>query len=72
MEATPQAMNELKQKEAAKERKLALEKQAAMDSAAVIKDKTVKFDPVTEEIIRKEQSIFKFQKYVILFILYQY
>ena len=34
------------------------------------KDKTVKFDPVTEEIIRKEQSIFKFQKYVILFILY--
>ena len=32
MEATSQALNELKQKEAAKERKLALEKQAAMDS----------------------------------------
>ena len=43
MEATSQALNELKQKEAAKERKLALEKQAAMDSAAVIKEKTVKF-----------------------------
>ena len=42
MEATSQAMNELKQKEAAKERRLALEKQAAMDSAAVIKEKTVK------------------------------
>jgi len=46
MEATSQAMNELKQKEAAKERKLALEKQAAMDSAAVIKEKTVKFTGV--------------------------
>lgn len=46
MEATSQALNELKQKEAAKERKLALEKQAAMDSAAVIKDKTVKFTGV--------------------------
>lgn len=43
MEATSQALNELKQREAAKERKLALEKQAAMDSAAVIKEKTVKF-----------------------------
>ena len=42
MEATPQALNELKQKEAAKERRLALEKQAAMDAAAVIKEKTVK------------------------------
>ena len=42
MEATSQALNELKQKEASKERKLALEKQAAMDSAAVIKEKTVK------------------------------
>ena len=46
MEATSQALNELKQKEAAKERKLALEKQAAMDSAAVIKEKTVKFTGV--------------------------
>ena len=47
MEATSQALNELKQKEAAKERKLALEKQAAMESASVIKEKTVKFTGVT-------------------------
>ena len=46
MEATSQALNELKQKEAAKERKLALEKQAAMESASVIKEKTVKFTGV--------------------------
>lgn len=46
MEATAQAMSELKQKEASKERKLALEKQAAMDSAAVVKEKTVKFSGV--------------------------
>ncbi len=42
MEATPQALNELKQKEEAKERRLALEKQAAMDAAAAVKDKTIK------------------------------
>ncbi len=42
MEATPQALNELKQKEAAKERRLALEKQAALDSANAVKGKTVK------------------------------
>ena len=37
MEATAQALNELKQKEAAKERRLALEKQAALDAAAAVK-----------------------------------
>ena len=42
MEATPQALNELKQKEAAKERRLALEKQAALDSANAVKGKTVR------------------------------
>ena len=42
MEATPQALNELKQKEAAKERRLAIEKQEALDAAAKIKEKTVK------------------------------
>ena len=42
MEATAQALNELKQKEAAKERRLALEKQAALDAAAAVKEKTVK------------------------------
>lgn len=42
MEATPQALNELKQKEAAKERRLALEKQAALDAAAAVRERTVK------------------------------
>lgn len=42
MEATPAALNELKQKEAAKERRLALEKQAALDAASQVKEKTVK------------------------------
>lgn len=42
MEATPQALNELKQKEAAKQRRLAIEKQEAMDAAASVKEKTVK------------------------------
>lgn len=42
MEATPQALNELKQKEAAKERRLALEKQAALDAAAAVRGKTVR------------------------------
>ena len=42
MEATPQALNELKQKEAAKERRLAIEKQEALDAAAKIKEKTLK------------------------------
>lgn len=42
MEATAQALNELKQKEAAKERRLALEKQSALDAAAAVKEKTVK------------------------------
>lgn len=42
IEATTQALNELKQKEAAKERRLAIEKQAALDAAASVKEKTVK------------------------------
>lgn len=42
MEATPQTLNELKQKEAAKERRLALEKQAALDAAAAVRGKTVR------------------------------
>ena len=41
MEATPQALNELKQKEAAKERRLAIEKQEALDAAAAVKGKKV-------------------------------
>ena len=47
IEATPQALNELKQKEAAMERRLAIEKQAAMDSAASVKEKTVKISGVS-------------------------
>ena len=42
MEATPAALNELKQKEEAKNYHLAVEKQAALDSANLIKEKTVK------------------------------
>lgn len=42
MEATPAAMNELKAKEAAQERRIQLEKQAAREQADAIKEKTVK------------------------------
>lgn len=42
MEATPAALNELKQKEDSKNYHLAMEKQAALDSANKIKEKTVK------------------------------
>lgn len=42
MEATPAAINELKQKDAAKEYHLAVEKKAAQDAADSIKDKNVK------------------------------
>lgn len=42
IEATPKALNELKQKDDAKARRLALEKQAAQEGADAIKEKTVK------------------------------
>ena len=42
IEATPQALNELKQKDDAKARRIALEKKAAQDSADIVKEKTVK------------------------------
>lgn len=42
IEATPAALNELKQKDAAKEYHLAVEKKAAQDAADSIKEKSVK------------------------------
>ena len=42
IEATAQAMNDLKNKQAANEHRIAVEKQAAMDTAAKLKDKVVK------------------------------
>ena len=42
IEATAQAMNDLKNKQAANEHRIAVEKQAAMDTAAKLKDKAVK------------------------------
>lgn len=42
IEATPTAMNDLKNKQASKEHQIAMEKQAAQEIADTLKDKTVK------------------------------
>ena len=42
MEATPAAMNELRAKEAAQERRIQLEKEAAQEQKGILQEKTVK------------------------------